>query len=184
MIEKSFFAGFGGQGIISLGQIWVYCGLKEGKNVSFFPAYGAEKRGGASQANVVVSSGEIASPLVNEADSAVAMSAEALPVCERALKQGGILLANSSLIKEKPSRKDIRLFYLPLQDIAQKIGGARFTNMAALGALARLTGALALNKIENILQTYFTNDKHKFLPLNISAIRAGFDAAETALTPA
>ena len=177
MTEKSFFAGFGGQGIISLGQIWAYCGMKEGKNVSFFPAYGAEKRGGIAQANVVVSNGEIASPLVHKADSAIAMSQESLPACERALKPHGLLLTNSNLVTVQSVRAGIRLVELPLLDIAHKIGGVRFANMAALGALAKLTGALALNKVETILQTYFHRDKHDLLPQNLSAIRAGFEAA-------
>jgi 2-oxoglutarate ferredoxin oxidoreductase subunit gamma len=176
MTEKSFFAGFGGQGILSLGQIWVYCGMKEGKNVTFFPAYGAEKRGGVAQANVVLSSTEIASPLVNKADSAVAMSPESLPVCEQALKPQGLLLANSSLIHEKPRRADIRVVALPLLDIAKKAGGARFANMAALGALAKLTGALALSRIESVLRTYFPKDKQNVLPFNLRAIQAGFEA--------
>jgi 2-oxoglutarate ferredoxin oxidoreductase subunit gamma len=177
MTEKSFFAGLGGQGIISLGQIWVYCGMKEGKNVSFFPAYGAEKRGGVAQANVVVSTGDIASPVVHAADSAVAMSPSALPACENALKPGGLLLVNSTLVKEKPHRTDIRVAALALQDLAAKAGGALFANMAALGALAKLTGALALSKVEAILQSYFPPDKHRFLPLNLAAIRAGYAAA-------
>jgi 2-oxoglutarate ferredoxin oxidoreductase subunit gamma len=81
MTEKSFFAGFGGQGIISLGQIWVYCAMEEGKNVTFFPFYGAEKRGGIARAGVVVSDEEIASPLVTTADSVLVMNMDSLPLC-------------------------------------------------------------------------------------------------------
>jgi 2-oxoglutarate ferredoxin oxidoreductase subunit gamma len=174
MTEKSFFAGFGGQGIISLGQIWVYCAMKEGKNVTFFPFYGAEKRGGIARAGVVVSDEEIASPLVTTPDSVLVMNPDSLPLCEGILKEGGLMVINSTLVKEEPKRKDLRPVKVDAQGIAEKIGNARFANMVALGALAKLTGALALTEIEDILKNFFSPDKHKFVPMNVEAIRAGF----------
>jgi 2-oxoglutarate ferredoxin oxidoreductase subunit gamma len=176
MTEKSFFAGFGGQGILSLGQIWVYCAMKEGKNVTIFPFYGAEKRGGIARANVVVSDAEIASPLVTVADSAIAMNGESLPLCRSLVRSGGLLLVNSSLVEEDGERADIRVVRLPVQEIAEKSGGARFANMVALGALARLTGVLALTEIEAILKAFFPLSKHQFIPSNIRAIEAGWES--------
>jgi 2-oxoglutarate ferredoxin oxidoreductase subunit gamma len=176
MTEKSFFAGFGGQGIVSLGQIWVYCGMKEGKNVTFFPFYGAEKRGGVARASVIVSDEEIASPLVTVPDSALVMNADSLPICEGILKAGGILLINSTLVKETPQRKDIKIVGLEITGLAEKIGNIRFANMVALGAMAKLTGALALSEAEGILKNFFSPDKHKFIPKNVEAIKAGFEA--------
>jgi 2-oxoglutarate ferredoxin oxidoreductase subunit gamma len=176
MTEKSFFAGFGGQGIISLGQIWVYCAMKEGKNVTFFPFYGAEKRGGIARAGVVVSDEEIASPLVTTPDSVLVMNPDSLPLCEGIVKPGGLMLINSSIVKEGPARGDIRVVTVDAQGIAEKIGNARLANMAALGAMARLTGALNLGDVEDILKKFFPPDKHKFVPLNVEAIRAGYAA--------
>jgi 2-oxoglutarate ferredoxin oxidoreductase subunit gamma len=176
MTEKSFFAGFGGQGIISLGQIWVYCAMKEGKNVTFFPFYGAEKRGGIARAGVIVSDEEIASPLVTTPDSALVMNPESLSLCEGSLKPGGLLVINSSLVKEAPKRTGLRVVTIDLQDIAEKIGHGRIANMVALGAMAKLTGALSLREIEPILENFFGTDKHKFVPMNVEAIRAGFEA--------
>src|SRR5215469_14786052 len=95
--EKSFFAGFGGQGIISLGQIWVYFAMQEGKNVTYFPFYGAEKRGGIARAGVIISDEEIASPLVVKPDSALVMNDDSLPLCEGSVKENGILLINTSI---------------------------------------------------------------------------------------
>ncbi|MDR1058186.1 MAG: 2-oxoacid:acceptor oxidoreductase family protein [Treponema sp.] len=175
MTEKSFFAGFGGQGIVSLGQIWVYCGMREGKNVTFFPFYGAEKRGGVARASVIISDGESASPLGTTPDSALAMNSESLPICEGALKAGGVLLVNSTLVREEPARGDIKTVKIEASGIAEKIGNIRFANMVALGAMARLTGALGLSDVEGILKKFFTPDKHKFIPMNVEAIRAGFD---------
>ncbi|MDL2229905.1 2-oxoacid:acceptor oxidoreductase family protein [Treponema sp. OttesenSCG-928-L16] len=176
MTEKSFFAGFGGQGIISLGQIWVYCAMKEGKNVTFFPFYGAEKRGGIARASVIVSDEEIASPLVTAADSVLVMNSDSLPVCEEVLKSGGLMLINSSLVTEEPKRSDIRTVKLGIQDMAEKIGSAKIANMVALGAMAKLTGALSLAEAEPILKAFFPEDKHKFIPMNIQAIKAGYEA--------
>ncbi|MDR2072027.1 MAG: 2-oxoacid:acceptor oxidoreductase family protein [Spirochaetaceae bacterium] len=176
MTEKSFFAGFGGQGIVSLGQIWVYCAMKEGKNVTFFPFYGAEKRGGVARASVIVSDGDIASPLVTTPDSALVMNGESLPICEGILKDRGLMVINTSLVKEKPHRDNIKVVELEASGLAEKIGNLRFANMVALGAMAKLTGALALTEIEEILQNFFSPDKHRFIPKNVEAIRIGFDA--------
>jgi 2-oxoglutarate ferredoxin oxidoreductase subunit gamma len=174
--EKSFFAGFGGQGIISLGQIWVYCAMKEGKNVTFFPFYGAEKRGGIARASVIVSDGDIASPLVTIPDSVLVMNSDSLPLCEGILKEGGLMLLNSSLVKDPPKRGDVKTVTVEASGIAEKIGNIRFANMVALGAMAKLTGALKLGEIEGILKNFFTPDKHKFVPMNVEAIQAGFRA--------
>ncbi|MDR0641543.1 MAG: 2-oxoacid:acceptor oxidoreductase family protein [Treponema sp.] len=176
MTEKSFFAGFGGQGIVSLGQIWVYCAMKEGKNVTFFPFYGAEKRGGVARASVIVSDEEIASPLVTVSDSALVMNSDSLPICEAVLKAGGVLLINATLVKEEPRRADIRIVKLEATALAEKIGNVRFANMVALGAMARLTGALSLKETEGILKNFFSPDKHRFIPMNLEAIKAGYEA--------
>jgi len=174
--EKSFFAGFGGQGIISLGQIWVYFGMKEGKNVTFFPFYGAEKRGGIARASVIISDEEIDSPLVTIPDSVLVMNSDSLPLCEGILKPDGLMLINSTLVKEEPKRKDIRIVRVEATGLAEEIGDIRFANMVALGAMARLTGALALTDVDAILKKFFPPDKHKFIPMNTQAIEAGIKA--------
>ena len=176
MTEKSFFAGFGGQGIVSLGQIWVYCAMQEGRNVTFFPFYGAEKRGGIARASVIVSDEEIASPLVITPDSAIVMNSDSLPLCEGMLKEGGLMLINSSLVKENPQRGDLRVVKIEASGAAEQIGHVRYANMVALGALAQLTGAFSLANVEAILNKFFPADKHRFIPLNVRAIQAGAEA--------
>ncbi|MCL2264934.1 MAG: 2-oxoacid:acceptor oxidoreductase family protein [Treponema sp.] len=176
MTEKSFFAGFGGQGIISLGQLWVYFAMKEGKNVTFFPFYGAEKRGGIARASVIISDDEIASPLVTTPDSALVMNTDSLPLCEKILKKDGLIVINSTLVKENPTRSDLRAVKIEASSLAEKVGGnILFANMVALGAMAKLTGALKLTDIESILKRFFPVDKHQYVPLNIKAIQAGFE---------
>jgi 2-oxoglutarate ferredoxin oxidoreductase subunit gamma len=176
MMEKSLFAGFGGQGVISLGQLWVYFAMQEGKNVTFFPFYGAEKRGGIARAGVIVSDDEIASPLVTIPDSALVMNSDSLPVCEKILKKNGLIVINSTLVKEDPSRSDLKIVKIEASGIAEQIGNLLFANMVALGAMAKLTKALNLADIEGVLKKFFPPDKHQFIPLNTKAIRAGYDS--------
>ena len=173
MTEKTLMAGFGGQGIISMGQLWVYCGMKEGLQVTFFPFYGAEKRGGVARAGVIVSTSEIASPLVTKSDSAVVMNEDSLPICEEALKSGGSLLINSSLVKTESKRKDVKIVKIPCNEIAEKIGDVKTANMVMMGALSKVTGAVKLEKLESVLKSFFPANKHKFIEMNLKAIEAG-----------
>ena len=176
MTEKSLFAGFGGQGIISLGQIWVYCAMHEGKNVTFFPFYGAEKRGGIARAGVIVSDEEIASPLVTIPDSVLVMNLDSLPLCEEIVKPGGLMIINSTLVKENPKRTDIKVVRIEASGLAGKIGHVRYANMVAIGAVAKATGALKLSNTEGILKKFFPPEKHKFIKENVEAVKAGFEA--------
>ena len=176
MTEKSFFAGFGGQGIVSLGQIWVYFAMQEGKNVTFFPFYGAEKRGGIARASVIVSDEEIASPLVVKPDSALVMNNDSLSLCEGIVKKKGLLVVNSSLVRDEVCRKDLKVIKIEATGIAEKVGNGLFANMVALGVMAKLTGAFPLDRTGEILQKYFPADKHSFIPMNVKAIEAGVEA--------
>ena len=178
MIEKSFFAGFGGQGILSMGQLWVYFAMQQGKNVTFFPFYGAEKRGGIARASVIISDEEIASPLVTTPDSAMVMNMDSLPLCEKILKNNGLIVINSTLVKEDPKRSDLKVVKIEASSIAEQVGNILFTNMVALGAMAKLTGAVILTDIEGILKKFFSQDKYHYIPMNIKAIQAGFDAVK------
>jgi len=177
MTERTFMSGFGGQGIISLGQLWVYCAMKEGLEVTFFPFYGAEKRGGIARASVVVSSSEIASPLVTSPDSCVVMNDGSLPLCEEMARRGALLLINSSLVKSRPARSDLRVLEVPCVELAEEIGDAKTANMVMMGALSAATGAVRLGKIESVLETFFPESKRKLVPLNMRAIEAGQKAA-------
>jgi len=176
MTEKSFFAGFGGQGIISMGQLWVYFAMQEGKNVTFFPFYGAEKRGGIARASVIISNEEIASPLVTTPDSAMVMNMDSLPLCEKILKENGLIVINSTLVRENVKRKDLKVVKIEASGIAEQVGNVLFANMVALGAMAKLTGAIKLTDIEGILKKFFPQDKQQYIPMNIKAIQAGYDA--------
>jgi 2-oxoglutarate ferredoxin oxidoreductase subunit gamma len=173
MTQKTFMAGFGGQGIISLGQLWVYCAMKEGLEVTFFPFYGAEKRGGIARASVVVSDREIASPLVTSPDSSIVMNPDSLPICEGIAKVGGLFLVNSSLVKTAPKRSDLKVLVVPCNELAESLGDGKVANMVMMGALSKATGAVKLDKLEAVLRTFFPESKHKLIPMNMAAIEAG-----------
>ncbi|HWR12880.1 MAG TPA: 2-oxoacid:acceptor oxidoreductase family protein [Rectinemataceae bacterium] len=173
MTEKTYMAGFGGQGVISLGQMWVYCAMKEGLQVTFFPYYGAEKRGGIARASVIVSDGEIASPLVTKAHSVVVMNQDSVPIAEEVCAEGGTILVNSSLVKTDPKRPDARIIHVPCNEIAEKIGDVRIANMVMMGALSAATGAIQLKSFEAVLKSFFPPSKHHLIPMNIAAVEEG-----------
>jgi 2-oxoglutarate ferredoxin oxidoreductase subunit gamma len=182
MNEKTLFAGFGGQGIISLGEIWVFCGMKEGKNVSFFPFYGAEKRGGIARASCIVSDDAIASPIITRATSVVVMSQDSLSPCVDAIAEGGLMLVNTSLVTVDEATKKslpagVRVVPIAATEIADRLGNGKIANMVMLGALAKKTGALSLSTVEDILKGFFPESKQKFIPSNVAAIHEGINAS-------
>jgi 2-oxoglutarate ferredoxin oxidoreductase subunit gamma len=101
------------------------------------------------------------------------MNEDSLKICEDALKEGGTLLVNSNLVKSDPKRKDLKVIKVPCNEIAEKIGDVKFANMVMMGALSKATGAVKLEKPEDIMKGFFSPSKHKFIPMNIAAIEAG-----------
>ena len=131
-------AGFGGQGVLVIGNLLAYAAMKEGRHVSFLPFYGVEMRGGTADCTIVISSREIGSPVVDHAHSVIAMNQSSLVKFEPRLQSHGLLLINSSLIdSEEASRKDVHLLPVPANEIANENGNAKLANMVALGAFRR-----------------------------------------------
>ena len=143
MTEELVFAGFGGQGVILSGMIVCLAAMKEGKQVSHIPSYGAEMRGGTANCMVVVSDEPIGSPLVPHPSVCVVLNQPSLAKFEPAVKPGGLLIWNSSLIESGPTRSDIRCVAVPANALAEGEGSGRAANMVALGALARLKPEVA-----------------------------------------
>ena len=169
-------SGFGGQGVISAGILLAQAGLLEGKNVSWFPAYGAEMRGGTANCSVVVASDEVSSPIVSRPDTAVVLNEPSLAKFEPMLKPGGLLIVNSSLVNTKPRRTDIKVAYVPCNAIAQELGSIKIANMVALGALAGLTGAVSVDAIAKALPKVFKRAKPEILEMNVKALKRGAEA--------
>jgi 2-oxoglutarate ferredoxin oxidoreductase subunit gamma len=143
MREEIVFAGFGGQGIILSGLIICQAAMHEGRKVTHIPSYGAEMRGGTANCSVVISDGEIASPLVPHPSVCVAMNQPSLAKFEPRLREGGLLLYNASLIEAQPRRKHIRAFAVPANELAEQEGSVRSANMVMLGLLVRLRPQIA-----------------------------------------
>jgi 2-oxoglutarate ferredoxin oxidoreductase subunit gamma len=166
-------SGFGGQGIISTGVLLAYSGMVDGKSVTFFPAYGAEMRGGTANCSVVVSSQEVASPVVSTPDSLIVMNEPSLLKFEPALKPNGLLLINESLVSSKPKRKDINAVTIDANKIAEEIGTVKCANMVMLGALINHTHAVTLETVIKTLPKVFTRAKEEMIKINVQALKKG-----------
>lgn len=188
-------AGFGGQGIMSMGRIIAYTGMQNGKEVSWLPSYGPEMRGGTANCHVIVADEAIASPVISgNADVVVAMNYPSMRKFEDELlgnspvskplggevagnPGGGVLLYNSSLIEDAPSRRDIRAVAVPATDIAVELGNTKVANMVMLGALLGATALFTREQLASALKEAFGTGKAEFLPLNTAALDRGWELA-------
>jgi len=166
-------SGFGGQGVISAGVLLAQAGMMEGKEVSFFPAYGAEMRGGTANCSVVVASDEVSTPIVSTPDTAIVLNEPSLAKFEPAVKPGGLLIINSSLVNSKATRSDIKVLYVPCNEIANELGNAKIMNMVALGAFAAATGAITADAIARALPKVYKKLKPEIIALNVKALKRG-----------
>jgi 2-oxoglutarate ferredoxin oxidoreductase subunit gamma len=173
MYQGVIMSGFGGQGVISAGVLLAYSGMVDGKFVTFFPAYGAEMRGGTANCSVVVSSQEVASPVVSTPDSLIAMNEPSLLKFEPALKPNGLLLINKSLVSSQPKRKDIQAVTIDANQIAEEIGTAKCANMVMLGALISHTQAVTLESVIKTLPKVFRRAKQEMIQINQQALKRG-----------
>ncbi len=176
--ERVICAGFGGQGVMSMGQLLSYSGMIEGKNVSWLPSYGPEMRGGTANCNVTVSDTPIGSPIIDHnATAAIVMNLPSLIKFENELEKDGKILINSSLIEKDPERKDIKPYYIPANEIAVEIGNGKVANMVMLGAYIELTNIVKRETVVEALKKVFGPDKAHLIPLNEKALEKGAEAA-------
>lgn len=179
MTYDVFMAGFGGQGILLIGNLLAYAAILEGRQASYFPAYGVEKRGGAATCTVVVSDDEVGSPVIGQPSAALILNQLSMEKYFDRIRPGGFCLVNSSLVDNSPtSRTDIEILTLPLNEMALEVGDARLVNMITIGAYAEHTGAVALASLKDALQDVLPERNHRFIPLNIQAIDLGAKAAQ------
>ncbi len=181
MEAQFLIAGFGGQGILLIGQLMAKAAMHEGKNVSWMPSYGPEMRGGEANCAVVISDEPIGSPLVTEPPVAVIMNLPSLKKFEPAMEKGGTLLYNTSLIEAKPQRTDTKVLPIPCNEIAEGLGNSRVANMVMLGAIIAATGAITIDSAMDALKDVFGEKKADLLPLNRKAMEAGMDAVKKAM---
>lgn len=168
-------AGFGGQGVISAGILLAQAGVEDKKNASWLPSYGPEMRGGTANCSVVVTDGEVYTPIVSAPDTVIVMNEPSLPKFEPLLKKGGLMIINSSLINSRPTREDITVVCVPCNQIAAEIGMDRIANLVALGAFVKLTGAVTLASVADAMKKVYKRAKPEMLEINRKALQAGFD---------
>lgn len=176
MEERVVIAGFGGQGVMSMGQLLTYSGMIESKNVSWLPSYGPEMRGGTANCSVIVSDSLIGSPIVTEATTAIIMNKPSLDKFESYVENGGKLLINSSLIDRKSSRDDVDVYYIPCNDIALELGNLKTANMVMLGAYLELTKAVQTDSVIEAFKKVFGESKSHLIPMNKQALEKGAEA--------
>lgn len=173
MTHEIIMAGFGGQGVMAMGKILAEAALKEGKNVSWLPSYGPEMRGGTANCNVIVSDEPVGAPVVSEATAALILNRPSLDKFEGDVIPGGVLIINSSLIDQKAKREDIKVYYVPANDIANELGNGRIVNMVMLGAYLEASGAAKQDTIMEIITEIFSGKKASVIPVNKEALVRG-----------
>lgn len=174
MTKEFIIAGFGGQGVVSSGIILAYAGLLENLNVTFFPSYGAEMRGGTANCSVVVSDEKIASPVVVNPDIVIIMNEPSLLKFEPLVKPGGILFFNQTLIKSRPQRNDIEVIAVEANKIAEELGQGRIANMVMLGALIKKTKIVGIESMKKAQRKRFSRASEEQLTVNDRALERGY----------
>ncbi len=173
MIENILIAGFGGQGVMSMGQMLCYGGMMEGREVSWLPSYGPEMRGGSANCMVIVSDSPVGSPVFEHPGCFIAMNLPSLDKFEQSVAPGGRLLINSSLIGRKAAREDLNVYYIPANEIANELGNSRVAGMVMLGAYLKLSGALKHESMASALKKVFGEKKADLIPVNEQALERG-----------
>jgi 2-oxoglutarate ferredoxin oxidoreductase subunit gamma len=180
MTHEIIVSGFGGQGVLLLGQLLGQAGMEEGRNVSWLPSYGPEMRGGTAYCSVIISDERIGSPVVEEPTLLVAMNLPSMLRFAPALRPGGILVANVSLISARPERKDITLIEVPMNDLAAELRNPRGLNVIGLGVVAGLGTVVGRRAAEQALNKMFGEkfaSKPDLLELNRKTFEQGTIAA-------
>ncbi len=178
MQKEIIIAGFGGQGVLFGGQVVAYAAMDAGKEVTWIPSYGPEMRGGTANCTVVIADDEIGSPLVKNPPLAIALNLPSFDKYEETLQKGGTLVVNKSMVDRGPKRTDIKVIFVPCNDIAEEIGDKRLLNMVAIGALMTALPELSLKDVEKALEAHLPERHKKLLPKNYQALQRGYEAAQ------
>jgi len=173
MTHELLLAGFGGQGVLSMGMTLAYAGMLEGKEVSWMPSYGPEMRGGTANCVVIISDRMISSPIIASFDVVVALNQPSLDKFEKAVRPSGVLLYDSTNIIIPPKRSDIHFAPVPASEEAVALKNTRVMNMVVLGALLERTHIVAYDTIVEALTKVLPVRHHHLIPLNEQALKRG-----------
>jgi 2-oxoglutarate ferredoxin oxidoreductase subunit gamma len=173
MIRRTIFAGFGGQGVLLMGYVLSHGAMHKGLNVTYFPAYGAEMRGGTANCTITLSDKKIASPVASNPDILVAMNFPSLEKFEPTVVKQGLVFLNASLISESLSREDLEVLRVPTAELAREVGSDRVMNMVMIGAFCAKTGLLTMEETFKGMEAALKG-KERFFDLNRKGIERGF----------
>lgn len=175
MTEEIIIAGFGGQGVLSMGKILAYSGIMQDMEVSWMPSYGPEMRGGTANVTVILSEERISSPIVNAYDTAIILNQQSMDKFEQTVKPGGLLLYDSNGITRHPERKDINVFVVEAAAEAAKMGSTRTFNMVVLGAYLKIKSLVEMENVVKGLRKSLPERHHHLIPMNEAAIKRGME---------
>jgi len=174
MLIKTVFAGFGGQGVLSMGLNLAQAAMTEGKNVTYLPSYGAEVRGGTANCTVAISDAEIASPVASAPEFVVAMNKPSVMRFQNQIQSGGVLIINSTLVDAEISRGDIDIVKVPAGEIADKLGSPKSANMVMLGTFIKKSNLVSISTVVEELKNTLKK-KEKLIAINEKALMAGYN---------
>ena len=177
MKHELLVAGFGGQGVLSLGMTLTYAGMVEGKEISWMPSYGPEMRGGTANCIVIVSDGKISSPITTMFDTVIALNQPSMDKFEHAVRPGGLLVYESTNIITLPTRTDIHILPIAAAVEAAKLKNPKTMNMIVLGAFLERTHIVEISGVMAALKKVLPERYHHLLPLNEQALRRGMELA-------
>ncbi|MHB8931276.1 MAG: 2-oxoacid:acceptor oxidoreductase family protein [Melioribacteraceae bacterium] len=178
MQEEMIIAGFGGQGVLSMGQILCYSGVMENKEVSWMPSYGPEMRGGTANCIAIISDTKISSPILTKFDTVIALNQPSLDKFESAVKPGGLLIFEASTILNPPTRKDIVIIPIEAANEATKLKNSKVMNMIVLGAFLQMKPIIKMENIIEGIKKVLPERYHHLIPLNKQALEKGMELAQ------
>ncbi len=175
MTEEIIIAGFGGQGVLSMGQILCYSGVMQNKEVSWMPSYGPEMRGGTANCTAIISDEQISSPVLNTFDTAIVLNQPSMDKFEDAIKPGGLLIYESNGMIRKPKRKDINICVINAYDESVRMNNTKVFNMIVIGGFLKIKPIIDMENVIKGLQKVLPERYHHLIPLNEDAIRKGME---------
>ncbi|MBS1553033.1 MAG: 2-oxoacid:acceptor oxidoreductase family protein [Bacteroidetes bacterium] len=181
MLEEIIIAGFGGQGVLSMGMTLAYAGMIEEKEISWMPSYGPEMRGGTANCITIISDNKISSPIISVFDSAIILNQPSMDKFESSVKAGGVLIYESTNIKEISKRTDIEIIGIPAAQEASNMKNSRIINMIMLGAYLQKRSTVKIDSIIEALKKVLPERYHNTLPLNKAALERGAELVEMEL---
>ncbi len=175
MNEEIIIAGFGGQGVLSMGKILAYSGIMQNMEVSWMPSYGPEMRGGTANVTVILSDDRISSPIITSYDTAIILNQQSMDKFEPMVKSGGLLLYDTNGITRHPERDDIEIYQVEAAREATKMGAPRTFNMIVLGAYLKIKPLVTYENVKSGLEKSLPERHHHLIPMNADGIKRGME---------